>query len=498
MNVPIRCFPGARHHGFAVVVASALFASSLLLSRAQETVPAPTRAFKPDAALILYADLQTASRSGIWKTIGTQLAPWAEQMAAMSGLPAPTPGRIETVRGLESEDMAELAVVVAGRNALQNLESGRFDPDFSLLAVGRFVRSLDTDEVIGQILEAIETEQPGSRARIEPTRTRVGPAEFFDLPADLFPDVPMPFPVAAAIGQGQDGTVFGFGKSDSLRAFLTGQAESGLPPGLAGSLSRRGQIWLYLPLNESIRQSFTEGAGTDNPMMAGLTQGLDNVTEFGLGASFGSAKVDIEVALGCRDNATARELAQNMQQFLGLMQMMSAQDPTSVPPFVGKLRAASDGSTFRLTTEITARDLDMAMQTLNPGATTQRRPAPGSRALPPVEVPEVKPDPVAVEFLELLPGDMQSLRQTRLRIRNDSEKPVRDIRVTFRYHDQRGQRIGQWTRRHMDPVSDILVGPQTSREVQVPTFHVPSTTRRVTLILHDVTFADGSRWVTGR
>jgi hypothetical protein len=470
-----------------------LSALLLNLAVAQDMVPTPRDSFSPDAALIFYADLQTASRSGIWKTFESKLSPLAGQLGALSGMPAPMPGHLQGLPGIESEDMAELAIVITGKNALQNLQSGQFDQDFAFTAVGRLTEPVDTELFIEQILSAIESEIPGSRAQLEQSRTQVGAASFFELPDELLSTASTPFPMCAAVGQSQAGTVFGFGKSDTLRAFLTGQTDARLPAGLAGNLARRGQIWIYLPLQQSMAQSLS-GGGMENPMIDGLAQGLEKVKEFGLGLSFGSSKIDVELTLGCTDNPAARELTQNMQQFIGLMQMVSAQNPGSTAPFLGKLKAASDGSTFRLTTEFTTRDLDLALQTISPTTPATSKRSTGGAALPAVEFTAPPPIPLTVEVLELLPGDMQSLRHARLLIENRSNQAVRDIRLTFHYRDRTGQRVGQWTRRHVDPVRDTLVGADTSREVRCPIFHVPTSTRSVTATLHEVTFADGSKW----
>lgn len=457
----------------------------------QDSIPAPKEIFRADAALILYADLQTASRSGIWKAMEARLAPWVEQISTMSGMPA-------TLPGAESQDMAEVAVVIAGKNALQNMQTGTFDPDFAFTLVGRMTELIDPEVFVQQILDALEKEQPGSRVQLESSRTRVGTAEFFDLPSELLGPASVPFPVGAAVGQGKTGTMFGFGKSDSLRAYLIGQTAGTLPTGLASTLARRGQIWIYLPLPPNMMQQLSASGGMTNPMMDGLAEGFNKVKEFGMGFSFGSSKVDVELVLGCTDNAAAKELSQNMQQFIGFMQMVSAQNPGTTAPFLGKLKTASDGTMFRVTTEMTVRDLDLALQGVTPGAASTPRRSTGTSPLPRVAPREPPSVPVTVEVLELLPGDTQSLRHTRMRIDNRSDQAVRDVRLTFHYFDHANHRVGQWTRRHMDPVLDTLVGAKTSREFRCPIFHVPIATRRVTVTLNEVTFADNSKWIPSR
>jgi hypothetical protein len=477
-----------------------LFLSAWLCAPAyaQELVPGPKQAFTPKAALIVYADLQTASNSGIWSALQHKMAPLAEQFSSMPGLQNPMPGNMQNLPGLASEDTAEMVVLITGENALQNLAEARFDPDFGFIVIARLVRSVDTEQLINQVLDAVDQQQPGLRASIEPSRARVGAAEFFDLPAELLGPTSVPFPVSAAVGQSAEGTVIGFGKADSLRAFLTTQNQSALPAGIAGQLARRSQMWVYLPLPQTMLQDLSASAGTGNPMVGGLAEGMEKVREFGLGLSFGSKIINVELALGCTDAPAAQQLTQNLQQFLGLLQMMSAQNPGGAPPFLSKIKAATDNAAFRLTSELTERDFDLALQTVNPGAKPGARRPTGPAPLPPVVMPETQPVPVTVEVLELLPGDLQALRHTRMRIDNQAPQAVRNIRLTLHYFDRKGQRIGQWTRRHLDPVSDTLVAAESSREFRSPAFHVPTSTHRVTAVLHEVTFADGSKWSTGR
>jgi hypothetical protein len=473
-----------------------LLLTALFLSHAtfaQELVPAPNKAFTTRTALAFYADLATASRSAIWQTLESKLEPLASQWQSIPGLQSPIPAQLDSLHGIESDDIAELVVVVQGERALENLESAQFDPDFGILTIIRLTKTVDLEETIRKALDSVETTKPGLSQKIEQSRTRVSGAEFFDLPAELFDESSMPFPVSAAAGQGAGGSVFGFGKSETLRAFLSGRTDGNLPPGIATSLARRDQIWLYLPFSGETLRNASAGNLENNPVVATLAKSLEKVNELGLGLSFGSTKVNFELTLGCTDSAAARELTQGLQQFIGLMQM-SNQNSANTPPFLGKLKAASDGLAFRLSTELVTRDFDMLLKNISPTTTSSPRPA--TKVMPaPGPAKERKTAPATVQFLELLPGDLQSLRYTRLQIDNRSNQPIREIRVTFNYHDQSGRRIGQWTRRHQDPNSDVLVPAESNREVRSPTFHVPAATRRVTLVLHEITFADGTKWV---
>jgi hypothetical protein len=232
-------------------------------------------------------------------------------------------------------------------------------------------------------------------------------------------------------------------------------------------------------------------------MMANLAQGLEKVREFGLGLSFGNSAIGVEATLGCVDAAAASELQKGLQQFITMMQMMAAQD-AGAPKMLGRLKTATSGAAFRLTTEVTVQDVDLVLKSSGisptPAARGASRP-PGTGS--PIPVPDAHGPaaaPAHVEFLELLPGDEQQLRYTRLRITNKSAEPVKEIRVTFNYLDRAGRGIGKWTRRHQDPVSANLAPAESTREIRCPTFHVPSTTERVTMTVHEIVFADGKKW----
>jgi hypothetical protein len=239
------------------------------------------------------------------------------------------------------------------------------------------------------------------------------------------------------------------------------------------------------------------GGAQDNPMMAGLSQGLEKVREFGFGVSFGNSSVGVELALGCVDATAANELQQGLQQFISMMQMMAMQNP-SAPKLLTRLKAATAGTALRLTTEVTMQDVDLALKSsgLKPAPSARTTPGPGAR--PPATVQRApmataKP-PATVEFIGMIPSDEQQLRYTRLLITNNSTEPVKEIRVTFNYFDRAGRNLGKRTRRHQDPVAAFLAPAESTREIRCPTFHVPSTTDRVVMTLHEIVFADGKKW----
>jgi hypothetical protein len=470
---------------------------------AQDTLPEPARLFSAKSALALYLDLERPSQSGIWKALENRLGPLEEQLRALPQLQPQLSGPLPEMPDFETGDVAEVAIAIEGKNAFENMESERYDPDFSVAAAVRFRQTIDQQKLVAQLLDEAEKQQPGLRAKLEESRQRLGAVDWFELPPEALEEAKLPFALGLAIGPGNNGSIVGLGKSDTLRAFVQGGSDGRLPAGIASALAQRSQMWLYFPVPEKVIQDLSAGGGVaqDNPMMAGVSKGLEKVREFCLGASFGSSAIGLEVTLGCTDAAAASELQQGLQQFIGMMQLMAAQN-SSAPRLLSRLKAASAGNAFRLTTEVTMQDVELAIKSsgitpapraAGPTAGSSGQAPEGSSAVPARSAP-----PATVEYLELLPGDEQQLRYTRLRIDNQSAQPVKEIRVTFNYLDRTGRTIGKWTRRHQDPVAAYLAPAQSSREVRCPTFHVPSTTARVTMTVHEIVFADGTKWLSGQ
>jgi hypothetical protein len=490
-------------HGFILAAALLLTGPGLSLGHGQDRVPEVTRVFSQDTALAVYFDLQRASQSGIWKALENRLGPLWEQLGALPQLPGELTAPLTEMPQLRTEEVVEFALAIKGKNAFKNMETEQYDPDFGAVVAVRFKETLDQDQLISQLLEELEKRKPDLRAKLEQSRQRVGAVDWFELPAEVFGDTEAPFPLSLAVGPGKGGTTLGVGKTESVREFVAGASDGRLPAGISGALAQRNQVWLYFPIPSEMIQEMsagvTAGAGgaADNPMVAGLSQGLEKVREFGLGLSFGNNAVGVEVALGCVDAAAANDLQQGLQQFIGVMQMMAAQDP-KMPKLVGRLKTSASGTAFRLTTDVTVQDVEALMKSSGITPAPRARTTPGAGAGAPLSVPAppvATEAPVQVEFLELLPGDEQQLRYTRLRIVNNSAEAVKEIRVTFNYQDRAGRPIGKWTRRHQDPISAYLAPGNSTREIRCPTFHVPSTTARVTMTLHEVVFADGTKWM---
>jgi hypothetical protein len=468
------------------------------VSQAQETLPEPARVFTPKTALAIYFDLERSSQSGIWKSLESRLGPLHEQLSSLPQVPQQLTSPLAGMPDLQTGEVAEFAIAIEGQNAFKNMESEQYDPDFSVVAAVRFKETVDQPKLIAQLLDEAEKQTPGLRAKLEASQRREGAVDWFELPPESFEDAGLPFPVSLAVGPGKTGSIVGVGKSEGLRGFVAGQTDGRLPAGIGAALAQRGQMWIYFPVPSQMIKELSATTGGDNPMMAGLSQGLEKVREFGLGLSFGNNAIGVELTLGCLDAATASELQQGLQQLIGMMQMMAAQDPAA-PKLLTRLRTAASGTAFRLTTEITMQDVEFALKTsgITPAPRAVTRSTTGTTGRAPDHTPAAPvatPAPATVEFIELIPGDEQQLRYVRLRIENRSTEPVKEIRVTFNYLDRAGRPVGKWTRRHQDPVSAFLAPAQSTREIRCPTFHVPSTTARVTMTLHEVTFADGTKW----
>jgi hypothetical protein len=461
---------------------------------AEGTVPAPSRAFTPRTAIAFYADVKAASKSAIWSAITNKAAPLVEQFQSMHRSQLASLPQAQALSGLQETDIAEIAIVIEGEKFLSELQAERFDPTTGFIVVVRLARTVDPENLIKQGLEAIEKEKPGSRGSIEKSRRRIGAAEVFDVPAEALVEHKLPFTVSAALGPGKEGTIIALGRSENLQAFLSGKTEGQLRGQINDALSRRGQIWLYVPVPQDAAKSLGgANSANANPMFAGLAQSMDKVREVSLSLNFGASQVDFALEFGCADGGAATQLSQGIQGLLGMIQMSAQQNPASMPPFVGKIKAAADGSAFRLTTALTMRDFDVAFENANRGV-----PAAPPRASPPPPKSEPAPapslPPVDVEFVQFSSEEEESLRSAKVRVQNRSPRPVKELKLTFTYLDESGRKLGQWTRNHSSLTAANLIGGETSGVVDCLAFEVPLAVKKVSVTLHEVTFADGEKW----
>jgi hypothetical protein len=224
--------------------------------------------------------------------------------------------------GLQGAAVAEIAAVFEGEKILSDLQSERLDPASGFIIAIRLTGAPDANGLIQSALGALDKEKPGVRGQLEKSRRRVGAAEFFDLPGEILGEQKLPFTVSAAVGPGKDGIIVAVGRSENLQAFVTGKTDGKLPGQINDTLSRRGQVWIYLPVPKDAMKSLGGGSAggmNANPMLAGLAQGMDKVREVTLTLNFATAQIDLAVDLVCADGPAANELAQGIQGLLGMI-----------------------------------------------------------------------------------------------------------------------------------------------------------------------------------
>ena len=478
--------------GFAGVIGSAM------LQAADGTMPAPSQVFTPRAAAAFYIDVESASKSAIWTAITNKAAPLVAQLQSLQPAQLSSLQSAQLLPGLKGMAVAEIAAVFEGEKILSDLQSERLDPASGFVLVGRLTGSQDLNGLIQQALDALDKEKPGVRGQIEKSRHQVGGAEFFDVPPEILGEEKLPFNVSVAIGPGKEGVVFGVGRSENLQAFVTGKTEGKLRGQINEKLSRRGQMWFYLPVPKDATKSLGGGSAggmNGNPMISGLAQGMNKVSEIALSLNFAASQIDFALDLVCSDGPAANELNQGIQGLLGMVQMGAKQNPSSMAPFVGRIKAGVEGNTFRLGTAFTMRDFDLAFQNINRGvmATGSRvapKPPKSEAAAPVVQ----STSPVDVEFIGFSSDEQESLRTARIRIHNRSSKPVREIRMTFTYLDAPGRKLGQWTRSHSSLTGENLINGDATAVVDCLAFNVPAFTKKITETVHEVIFADGEKW----
>ncbi len=478
--------PGVRRLAAPCVAA---LVGLLPLFAADELVPAPAQAFTPQAALLFYMDDAAASQAPVYKALEEKTASLSGQLSSLPGMPVALPSEIPSLDSLKADDLTELAVVVEGSALVNSIESGKVDPSTSFLVVGRLKRTVDSEALLAELLGTLEKELPGTSNQIASTRSRVGAADVFKLPLEALGIPDLPFAVSFAVGPGQGGTILLAGRTERVQDFLAGKTSGQVPPRLNAVLPRRGQYWLYVPVPDEARKKLS---ATPNPA---LTPIVDQVRELGVNFEFGATAVEVQFALSFAEAGAAGQMAETVKGGLAAAaQFLPLQGPGANPAgaFLQKLNATAEGQRFVLRLSLTPEDVEKALQGI-PGFT----PAPAAAAKPAPKVeapPEPAGPPVEIEFLGLVPTETQDLRRGKLRIQNLSSKSVREIRLTYSYFDRAGRRLGEWTRRQQDSYKETLIGPSTSRQMEVNLFEVPLRTEQVKLVIDEVTFTDGERW----
>jgi len=499
-----------RQIGAACSILLALGLSSLsgrITIAAEGTVPEPAHAFHPAVNSALYLDLAGIRQSGVWPSMAAQFKK-LEGMFQGLNLDSPTlPGldlkALDALEGFDSAWLKELGtldfaeLLVVGEGDLAATEFDQLGADDSFLLVARSVRPLeDQDAFVKGLLAGMDQVESGLGNRVAATRSRAGAAEVFTLPSELLGQQ-VPFPVSLSIGPGERGSVIALGRSDRLERFLSGNASGHVPARMTALMPRPGQAWLYsaIPADASKAMAAAGTPGLSDGPAAGILKAVDNLREFGLNLTFGRSAVDVQVLLGCTGSDVASQMAQQVSGMVGMLQMMSSGPALG---FVSRLRANATGTVFALTTSVNPRDVDQLLQLAGfdnragvdgPAATGR-----GRVVMRPLE--EVSP--VEVEFLRLLPNQGGHLREARIRIRNQSDRAVRELRLSYDYLNARGTRVGTWTRQQRDPASDILVRPQATKELDVPLFNVPAAADRATVAVLEVVFVDGDKWTAPR
>lgn len=108
--------------------------------------------------------------------------------------------------------------------------------------------------------------------------------------------------------------------------------------------------------------------------------------------------------------------------------------------------------------------------------------------------PAIDPNlpPARLEMISIGAPTPNRLRPLRLRIFNDRDKPIREVKLQLTYIDAKEQRLGTWTTVHSE--SPLLVGPKSTNEFDMTAFFVPQFTSRVQVGLAGLVYGDGSRW----
>lgn len=493
-TLPLRRRPS---YGTGAGLSLVLLATAFLpRTGAQTTIPDPTQALSPSASAVLYVDAQALAQSAVAKSLGSLLEDLPSQLSNLPGgsnLPVDSQLAQSALQALEQLQIAQLILVAEG-------QPGETKDTDSLLVVAKLAQTIpDQEALIGQLLDLAEKQQAGVKDQLLSSRSRQGAADFFDLPSGALGTGTMPFPLGLAIGPGTGGSVLALGRTDTLKSFLAGQTQGQLPQRVDQILLSRGQLWVYATLPPDVANAMGAGVPSGGPgappMLAGLSQSLKEVRDFGASISMGGSSMDISLALGCASANAAGELAQGIQALQGMASMMTAQDPAGTPSALRNLKAAASGDVFRLNTSVTLADIQKAVKAAR---TELGGMSSGPAPVVDYDIPEVQPledatPQVAIELLALLPDTGGHVRRGKLRVVNSESKAIETLRVTYVYLDEKGVQLGQWTRLQQD-TTPVLVPASSTRELQVSLFNLPPRTTRATATLKGVAFTDGSQW----
>jgi hypothetical protein len=455
--------------------------------------------------VVVYVDAKSAGESAVGKVLAPLIKELPSQWGNLPGvdqLPIPSGAEREILQAVEGVGLAELVFVAEGE--VSPSDSRAFTPNDSLLLVAKMTRVVEDQEgLIGRLLSLAENQQPGLSNRVAQTRRRAGAAELFEIPTEAFGDTPLPFPVSLAVGPGAGGSILAAGRTDRLKNFLAGQSSGVLPAKVDQLLPRRGQIWMYAAVPPEAGQAMAAGGSTGAeamPMMGELSKSMEQMRDVALGLTLGNSGLDFNLALGFASGQAAQELKQGLDGMLGFMKMAASQNPSAASKSLQSLAVAAEGNILRLSTSVSLAELRQGVQVarqqmgLGPaGASSAGTPAQRSARVPEVKPLEDKGPGLELEFLGLLPHGEGHLRYGKLRVTNRSSKAVARFRVTYLYVDERGTKVGEWTRLQQD-LDAVLVPAGATRELQVPLFDVPLRTANARTVLRRVEFTDGTAW----
>ncbi len=455
-------------------------------------LPGPAGAYSEKAALLVHVDVKGVAESPVGKLLGPVFEDLSSQMdglPGMEGVQVSSSVPVDFLKKLEGVELGELVIVLEGTAGGEGLTS-----EDSLLVVGKMTQILaDQEALIGEVLGMLEEEQSGLSNRVAQTRSKLGVAELFEVPAEVVEAEGLPWPVGLAVGPGEGGSVLAFGRMDRVKTFAGGGSGAVLPAQVDRLLPSRGQIWVYGKVPAEAAQA-VGGGSPEMGMMGDMSKVVEQVKDFGLSVKMLSGGMELDVALGCTTGEAASEMAQGVQGFVGLAKMMVQQQQPTMSGVLNRLKVSAAGDVFRLGTSVSMAELRQGVQAVRqqmgmPASVAVRQSAGALPEVKPIEevvIPEV-------EFLGLLPEGQGHVRYGKLRVNNRTEKPVSTLRVTYIYMDERGSKLGEWTRVQQD-AAPVLVPAGVEKELRVPMFNVPLRTAKVQAVLRRVEYKDGSVW----
>ena len=468
--------------------------SPLIAAAALDDLPELKGAFGKNTAFVLHVDVAAIKNSPVWKAIEGKLPAIGESLkaSAAQGLPnVPNLEKLGTMTDLPWDSLGEIMVVVETPPNASPTKMDKLDKDSSFLLLARLARAIDVNELVTHILEAVEKGKPGTREKVEKSRRKVNTAEFFDVPKEVLEGGEVPFPVSAAVQVGREATLLGIGRTEALESFLKRKPAAAPAFKTQRYIPQGAQVWLYAPIPQNATAGFSGAnspAAEMGPMFGAMAEAFKNVREFAAALLFGERGLEVQVIFACADNQAATELNAGLQGLVGFFQM-SAQKSSASPSFGKNLKLVVEGAVVRLSTTASLADLDRALA--GGGRPSQAAPR---RTITTSAVEPAAAPPLEVEFVDFLPDEGESLRWCRFRFKNSESKAIKEARLELRYLDEKGRKLGEWSRRYSDLDTPQLVGANATRVSKCPVFFMPPNTENIAIVIREVVFADGQKW----